>query len=184
MILTFEQLKKCSPFSGDATIKKYLDPINQALTKYGINTPLRVAGFLAQIIHESGSFRYTEEIASGDAYDTRVDLGNTPEKDGDGRKYKGRGLIQITGTANYRAVGKALGIDCIANPDLLEEPLYAALSAGWFWDNKKINQFADKDDIFNMSARVNGINKITKEPNHLKERTECYVRCKKVFVIV
>ena len=112
MIITLEQLKKITGIN-ESKLNLYLPYLNQYLITYDVNTPLRLSHFLAQILHESGSFRYVEELASGDAYDTRVDLGNTPEKDGDGRLFKGRGLIQITGKSNYISLSKDLGYDFV-----------------------------------------------------------------------
>lgn len=185
MTLTFEQLKACAPAAaGTNRIKKFLDPINKALAEFDISTPLRVAGFLAQVIHESGSFVYMQELASGDAYDTRVDLGNTPEKDGDGRKWKGHGLIQITGATNHKLVAKYFGIPLDKVVAWILTPEGAARSAGWYWTVfRKINAIADKGDIKAMSIAVNGKNRKTGLPNHLPERTAIYNNCKKVLGI-
>ena len=134
---------------------KFLPYINDTCDKYGINTPARQLCFLAQVGHESAGLFYTEELASGDAYENRKDLGNT--QPGDGRKYKGRGLIQITGRNNYKTIGDSFGIDFINNPTLLgaknanlcspDQLKYAAMSAGWFWNSRKLNDIADKIDI-------------------------------------
>jgi putative chitinase len=128
--------------------------LNQTFVKYEINTKLRQIHFLAQIIHESGSFKYVQEIASGEAYEGRKDLGNYNK--GDGVKYKGRGLIQITGRNNYTELSKAFGTNFIDNPILLETYPHAALSAGWYWDSRKLNIFADKDDIITITRKING----------------------------
>lgn len=157
MQVTIEQLKALGATTKNAT--NFVQAINDTLTKYEINTPLRVQHFLAQVFHESARLFYVEELASGKAYDTgklAIALGNTPEADGDGQKMKGRGLIQITGTTNYKAVGRYLGIDFFKNPDLLEQPKFAALSAGWYWDTRKLNQWADKDDIRTITKKING----------------------------
>lgn len=127
------------------------------MEKYEINTPLRQAHFIAQILHESGSFRYREEIASGAAYEGRKDLGNT--KKGDGKRFKGRGLIQLTGRANYEAYGKSLGreSEILSNPKLVaEEDELNVDVAGWFWDRAKLNALADKDDLKAITRRING----------------------------
>lgn len=149
MILSEVNLKQLIPLAKPAKIKVFVEPLQKTLDMYQINTPRRIACFIAQITHESGSLMYVKELASGAAYDTgklALNLGNTPEADGDGQKYKGRGLIQITGRLNYFALSKALGVDFIANPEKLEEPLYAALSAGWFWNKRSLNVLADRTD--------------------------------------
>ena len=110
--------------------------------------------FLAQIGHESGQLRYVQEIASGEAYEGRTDLGNT--EPGDGVKYKGRGLIQITGKTNYLLCSIALDLDLLNLPELLEQPKYAALSAGWFWYNKNLNSLADLGMFKQITKRING----------------------------
>lgn len=156
MNITIKDLKAIMPYASDANLQKFHAPLIQAMGKYVITTPKRAAAFIAQLAHESGSFQYVKELASGDAYDTRTDLGNTPEKDGDGRKYKGRGLIQITGTANYKAVGDALGIDFLANPELLETAQYATLSAAWFWKKHGLNELADAGDFKKITKIING----------------------------
>lgn len=142
MELTNDQLKKIYPNSSQANRDKYLPYLNKYMGEYEINSSVRVAAFLAQIGHESAQLRYVEEIASGAAYEGRKDLGNTQK--GDGVKYKGRGLIQITGRANYQEISKAFGIDFISNPELLSTPEYAVKSACWWWYNKKLNTLADK----------------------------------------
>src|SRR6478736_7130296 len=137
--------------------QSYLDI---AFERYQINTPLRKAHFLAQVIHESGGFRYRSEIwgntAAQQGYDTRADLGNTPEKDGDGYKYRGRGWIQLTGKANYAAASKEFNIDFVKNPDLASDEMWCALIAGWYWEKKNLNIAADKDDIKTITRRING----------------------------
>jgi putative chitinase len=127
--------------------EQFASYLNDAMAQNGINTPARILAFLSQIGHESGGLKYTEEIASGDKYDTRTDLGNTPEVDGDGRKYKGRGLMQITGHANYAKMSSELGQDFVNKPYLLSEPKWAALSAARWWKNRGLNEIADGMDI-------------------------------------
>ena len=173
MILTKEQLKAMLPYAKDSNIDKYLSPLNITLDKFGINTPKRIAAFIAQLAHESGSFKYVEEIASGKAYEGRKDLGNT--EPGDGVKFKGRGLIQITGRANYKAVGDALQYDFINNPEHLEKPGAAVMSAGWFWNSRKLNDYADRDDFKGITKRING------GYNGLEDRIKHWQRCKDVL---
>lgn len=129
-----------------------------ALIVYDIDTPLRITHFLAQVGHESGELRYREEIASGDAYDTRTDLGNTRARDGDGRVWKGRGLIQLTGAANYRRYA-----DFKQRPDILARPESIATDpelcvdvAGWYWRRHDLNRWADADDLRAITRRING----------------------------
>lgn len=161
--ITLQQLRTAMPAASLANCQKFLKPINDTMQKYCINTPLRQAHFLCQIAWESGQLRYTEEIASGAAYDTGAKakaLGNTPEKDGDGQRYKGRGLIQITGRANYKKYGAYIGKDMEdmkqQNWLLLKEPTLAADSAGWFWFTKGLNKRADRDEHTNITKIING----------------------------
>lgn len=166
--ITYEQLKKIAPFAPK-NADVYVPYLNQTMRQYEIDTPKRIAMFIAQLAHESGSFRYVRELASGKAYEFRADLGNTEK--GDGVKFRGRGLLQITGKANYMRVSKDIFGDeqvLLKNPELLETPQYAALSAGWFWDGRHLNVKADKGDILGVTKRVNG------GTNGLSERIEFY----------
>ena len=126
----------------------------EGLNCYEINTPLRENHFIAQVAHESGEFRYLKEIASGKAYEGRKDLGNLYK--GDGMRYKGRGLIQITGRSNYRELSKSFGVDFVLHPELLETPQYAVLSACWFWKSRGLNRLADVNDFLRITRRING----------------------------
>ena len=137
MILTNEDLKAMLPLSSEANRKKYIEWLNYFMLEYDIDTDKRIAAFIAQIGHESGQLRYVEELASGAAYEGRKDLGNTQK--GDGKRFKGRGLIQITGRFNYALISKDLGEDFISNPELLSTPKYAVQSACWFWNKNKLN---------------------------------------------
>ena len=147
------QLKSVAWTATDALITTYLPLINSCFDKYQINTPLRMAHFLAQVCHESGCFRYNQELASGAAYEGRKDLGNV--NPGDGVKFKGRGLMQLTGRANYVIYGKAVNEDLITNPTLVAGK-YAVDVAGWYWSTHGLNVFADKDDITTITKRING----------------------------
>jgi len=137
---------------------EWLPVIEAAMREFGIDTKARKAMFLAQIGHESGGMRYTVEIwgntAAQQRYEGRANLGNTVE--GDGFRFRGRGLIQTTGRFNYEATAKALGIDCVNNPDLLAEPINAARSAAWWWQSHKLNRFADTGDIVGCTKVING----------------------------
>jgi putative chitinase len=135
--------------------RKFEPYLNRYMRKYGINTPSRVMAFLSQIGVESARLSTTEEFASGQAYEGRSDLGNIYA--GDGQKFKGRGLIQITGRANYEAVKNNFGWDVINNPNLLLEPSKATEVSAWWWSNRKrsgkyLNEWADqlnpKDSIY------------------------------------
>jgi len=152
-LINNQQLAKIMPGASQSKIDQYSPYLNQAMQQAGINTPAREAAFLAQLGHESGSFKYMQELASGKAYEGRKDLGNT--QPGDGVKYKGRGPIQITGRSNYAAAGKALGIDLINHPELAATPQYGFQVAAWYWNSHNLNQYADQ----NTQA---GFDKITK----------------------
>ena len=133
MQITEQQLRQIMPLArGRAAV--FLPYLNAAMTRRQINTPRRAAAFLAQIGHESGQLLYVRELASGAAYDTgtlAARLGNTPAADGDGQRYRGRGLIQVTGRSNYRSCSLALFGDerLLQRPELLEQPEWAAESA-------------------------------------------------------
>jgi putative chitinase len=180
MMITSEQLTQL----GIDT--KWLEPLNETFTKFEINTPARMASFIGQCKHESGNFSHLEEnlnysavrlnqvfpnrftlakaqdcVAKGKVaiaegmYGHRADLGNT--KDGDGGLFFGRGLIQLTGRANYTSFATAVGKpEIIENPSLVATPEYACLSAGWFWSTRKLNDLADKGDYDLMTKRING----------------------------
>jgi putative chitinase len=152
-----EKLRAVMVAAAASQVERYHRPLAAAMARNGIDAPLRVAHFLAQLGHESGDLRYCEEIADGDAYEGRTDLGNT--KKGDGRRFKGRGLIQLTGRANYRAYGEARGRDFLEgdNPTLLaSDPELAVDVAGWFWATRGLNEPADRDDLRLITRRING----------------------------
>lgn len=151
--MTPEDLQAAMPFSG-ARSHVYAKPLGDAMFEFGITTPQRRSAFLAQIAHESGSLRYVLELASGDAYEGRADLGNV--RPGDGRRFKGRGLMQITGRANYGKCAIALGMDLLTRPELLELPVGACRSAGWYWQIRNLNAFADRDEFGALTKAING----------------------------
>jgi putative chitinase len=151
--VNISELKEIMPYAVNRA-EKFLEPLNDAMDEFEINTPLRQSAFLAQLAHESGSLRYVEEIASGAAYEGRSDLGNTQE--GDGKRFKGRGLIQITGRANYAQCGAALGLPLLEQPELLEETVNACRSAAWFWHSRKLNELADAGEFRLITKRING----------------------------
>lgn len=152
--MTTEQFKACFPYATKENLEKFFLPLTNAMREYEINTPRREAAFLAQLAHESGSLRYVEEIASGEAYEGRKDLGNT--EPGDGKRFKGRGLIQITGRANYAELSEELAYDFIADPEALEKPGSASYSAAWFWFSRHLNRLADIDAFEKITRKING----------------------------
>lgn len=158
MVLTVDQLLAVMPRLRRDEAAKFVPHIQDACDEFEINTPLRMAAFLAQIAHESGQLRYWSEFASGDAYEPptllALRLGNT--KAGDGPKYKGRGPIQLTGRANYRMAGEALGVDLESNPKLVIDPEYGFRVAGWFWNRNKLNRLADVSGFDQITQRING----------------------------
>ncbi|MBN1208936.1 MAG: LysM peptidoglycan-binding domain-containing protein [Myxococcaceae bacterium] len=152
--VTMAQLRKIMPNLSQAKAEQYLPHLNRAMQEAGINTKERKAMFLAQLAHESGQLRYMEEIASGAAYEGRRDLGNT--QPGDGVRFKGRGPIQLTGRSNYRAAGKALGIDLENNPKRAADPDVGFRTAAWFWNSRGLNRFADQGNFREVTRRING----------------------------
>ena len=164
---------------------KWLQPLEDAFAKYDINTPERQAAFIGQCAHESGNFKtleenlnykpealmrvwpsrfpdlptamkyaHNQEAIANKVYGGR--MGNGVEETGDGWKYHGRGLIQLTGKENYANCGSGIGVDLLSNSGLLNTPEYAALSAGWFWAKRGLNSLADSGDIDTMTKRING----------------------------
>jgi putative chitinase len=132
--------------------------IDNAAPDFEINTPVRMAAFLAQVGHESGGLHWLTELwgptEAQRRYEGREDLGNVQA--GDGFKFRGRGLIQITGRHNYEGVGVALATDFIADPDQLSEPEYAVRSAMWFWQSHGLNELADAGDFERITKIING----------------------------
>jgi putative chitinase len=177
MPITQQQLLQILPNAG-AKAGVFAPILNTAMQRYQIVGSKRVAAFVAQIGHESGQLRYVREIwgptPTQAKYEGRADLGNTVA--GDGSKYRGRGLIQITGRANYAACGEALGLDLINQPELLELPQHAAMSAAWFWATKGLNTLADQDQFNTITRRING------GLNGLQDRLEIWARARAVLV--
>jgi len=165
--------------------KKWLKPLNDTFEKYQINTPTRQAAFIGQCGHESNNFKTLEENLNYSAkglmatwpsrfptieeatkyernpekiankvYGGRADLGNT--QDGDGWRFHGKGLIQLTGRSNVTVCGDALGQPFAEHPELLLEPEWACMSAGWFWNKKNLSALADAEDWTTMTKRING----------------------------
>jgi len=154
-MITLDDLKTLCPTTKRARLEYFVTPLNKSMAEFEIDlTPVREAAFLAQICHESGGFHYVKEIATGAAYEGRKDLGNI--EPGDGIFFKGRGLIQITGRSNYQECGEALGLDLLAHPELLEDPVNATRSAAWFWHSRGLNEIADRGDFRLLTKRING----------------------------
>lgn len=164
---------------------EWVDALNGTFSRFNINTPLRQAAFIGQCGHECGNFRILEEnlnyraetlmklwpkrfptleVANEYSRNPRKiankvyggRMGNRDEASGDGFRFRGRGAIQLTGHANYFHAGKSLGVDFVKEPDLVATPQYAALTAGWFWDTHKCNNFADASDWTGLTRKING----------------------------
>ena len=164
---------------------EWVDALNETFNTFGINTQRQQAAFIGQCGHECGNFKTLEEnlnyraetlmklwkarfptmeIANqysknpkkiaNKVYSSR--MGNRDEASGDGYRFRGRGCIQLTGHANYFHAGQALGVDFVMEPDLVATPKYAALTAGWFWNTHKLNQYADSRDYKTMTKKING----------------------------
>jgi putative chitinase len=150
--LTFEVLKIVCP-RGNAEIMRNVVLYEDLMIERGI-VGIRKQYFLAQIAHESDGFKTTEEYASGRAYEGRKDLGNVHE--GDGERFKGRGLIQLTGRENYRKFGKRIGKDLEAYPEVVAKFPFAMMSAVDFWVMNGLNSLADRKDFLGVTKRING----------------------------
>ncbi|MDT5158504.1 MAG: hypothetical protein QOH51_2861 [Acidobacteriota bacterium] len=179
MTLTDDMLRSIMPNCPKARRAQCLPHLVSALAEFNINNYLRVAAFLGTIAIESMELKYFEEIASGAAYEGRRDLGNT--QPGDGRKYKGRGVIQITGRTNSEACLKFLGLPA-GQPELLADLDNAFRSAGWFWDPfRHLNPLADERQFLQIQVRVNGRNRKTGLPNGWNDRRTYYERALRVL---
>jgi len=202
MPITPQQLLQILPNAGPVA-GVFAPALNEAMARFKIDTPLRVAAFIAQAGHESGQLRslvenlnysaeallltwpkrFTPQMAAAVArkpeqianivYASR--MGNGPAVTGDGFKYRGRGLIQVTGWLNYQACGQALSLDLLTKPELLEQPVYAALSAAWFWSSNGLNELADAERFSAITQRING------GQNGAADRLEIYQRALKVL---
>ena len=174
-MMTLGQLKEATG-APTTSAEKFLPYLLETCERYQINTSVRQLCFLAQVGHESGGLFYTEELASGKVYEGRKSLGNT--QPGDGVRFKGRGLIQITGRTNYKSLGDELGVDLLATPTLLggrnvtvctaEQLRYASLGSGWFWNSHDLNSLADLINVQNPideGANLDNFKKLTKKIN-------------------
>lgn len=184
-MITIDILKAIFKKTPTATLSKFIEPLNETIEHYEINTPLRAAAFIAQIGHESGEFKFivenlnysqsallsifkkyfkTAEVAAQYArqpekiankvYANR--MGNGDEASGDGWRYRGRGLIQLTGKNNYTRFAQSLDISLDECVEYLSTEQGAVASAGWFWDNNNLNKWADAKDFIMVTKRING----------------------------
>jgi putative chitinase len=183
--LTIDILEACLPEAKRSNLEKFVEGLNETFEHFEIDTPKRMAMFIAQTAHESGNFAATQENLNYSAkgltgtfkkyfpteesavpYSRKPEkiankvyggrMGNGPESSGDGYKYRGRGVIQLTGKDNYTACGKALDLDLLTDPDCVAENPVAVLSAGWFWNTRRLNDWADKGDITTVTKKING----------------------------
>jgi len=164
MDISYDQLREIMPHAPP-DLFRFVGPLNEAMAEFEINTPIRQAAFLAQLAHESGSFRYMEEIASGAAYEGRRDLGNHEQEAIDaaarhgttpGRFFSGHGPIQITGFYNHRDCGQALDLDLVNEPKLITLAGPGCRAAGWFFKSRGLNELADQGKQEAIRRRVNG----------------------------
>ena len=156
MKITEQQLRRAVPGVSSKNLPKFVETFNEWAEKFGVNTPLRVVHYLAQVFHESGNLRYREELASGQQYEGRKDLGNT--QPGDGRRFRGRGYIQTTGRANYQAYANSEYCkgDLMAHPEWLAQSPGDQKSSLFFWQRNNLNKYADADDSKGLTRRING----------------------------
>ncbi len=180
-MLSADQLRQIMPSISSDKLDMYLPFLNSTMDKFEIDTPLRAAAFVAQLAHESGEFKFMQEIWGPTAQQLKYEppstvatnLGNT--EPGDGARFKGRGPIQITGRANYQRYGDMLGVDLVENPDLAATPQIAFALAGLFWKTNGLNELADIQDFIKITKRING------GTNGLPSRQKYYERAKAVL---
>jgi predicted chitinase len=172
-MVTDDELRQIMPNCPASKRADYLPFIQQAMAEFDITSFLRETAFLAQLAHESAELRYMEEIASGAAYEGRKDLGNI--QPGDGKRYKGRGPIQLTGRANYTKYGGLLGLDLVNDPLIAATKEVGFRIAGQFWKLNGLNELADQQQFKAITKRING------GYNGLDDRIKYYQRAKKVL---
>lgn len=172
-MVTVEQLARIMTTCPAAKLADYFPFIVSAMQEFEITSYLRESAFLAQLAHESGELKYMEELASGSAYEGRKDLGNT--QPGDGKRYKGRGPIQLTGRSNYQKFGTLLGLDLINNPTVAATKEVGFRIAGLFWKSHGLNELADQQAFEMITRRING--GLNGQPDRLKY----YNRAKQVL---
>lgn len=185
-MLGFDTLQKAAHHAVNrANAQSFLNALTQYGPKFGLDKPHRFVQLTCQVMLETGEFRYDKEIwgptEAQKGYDTRTDLGNTAAKDGDGKRYAGRGTIQITGKANYEAFTKWVHInitspanmatpDFVKNPDLINTDPYEGLVAIWYWTSRNLNKYADTGNIEMITKKING------GLNGFDERIDYFVR--------
>lgn len=180
-MLTETQLQQIMPRLAAAKLPLYLPHLNRAMQAYGVDTMPRTAAFIAQLAHESGEFRWMEEIWGPTDPQRRYEppgtlaarLGNT--QPGDGKRFKGRGPIQITGRFNYAKYGTLLGVDLAAQPELAATPEIAFATAGLYWKSNGLNELADANDFIKITRRING------GTNGLADRQKYHARALQVL---
>lgn len=170
---TLEEFRACFPGLPEDKAEAYFPLFLAACKEFEITTPERLAAFMGQLCHESNQLRSWVELASGKAYEGRQDLGNT--EPGDGPRYKGRGPIQLTGRANYRAAGRALGVDLEGQPELAATPDVGFRVAGWYWATRGLNALADAGDYRAITLKING------GLNGYADRVRHWHRCRSVL---
>jgi putative chitinase len=182
-LVTSNQILAMAPKCPVLRAEMLANAINKWAPAYGVSTPLRLAHFFAQALHETMGFKYMFEIwgptPAQRGYEGRADLGNTHP--GDGKRYMGRGIFQCTGRANYRTYGTKLGIDLEGNPDQAADPEVSVRIALQYFVDRGMGPVADRDDILTNSIKVNGKNRKTGLPNGLDDRTACLRLAKKVL---
>jgi predicted chitinase len=161
-LITTNDMRRFAPRGKPAIISAIVPALNTYLPQYEIDMPNRIWHFMGQAYVECDQFRTMHEYASGSAYEGRKDLGNT--EPGDGVRYKGRGIFQCTGRANYAAYGRKLGLDLVNNPELAAVPEVSVRIACEYWKAKGLNGWADRNDPVMITKRING------GRNHLAER--------------
>ncbi|AJD82926.1 putative chitinase [Achromobacter phage JWF] len=169
-----QQLKRIMPNASLANTELYAPLLTSHMLKWHIDTYEQVTAFIANVGHESGELKWVEEIASGAAYEGRRDLGNT--EPGDGKRYKGRGLIQLTGRLNYVLIGFMLEQDFINNPEKLKEPKFASESACAFWWNNYLDRKATSETQFRQVVKI-----INGGYNGMDDRSKLYARARDVL---
>lgn len=201
MKLTVDQIKQAIPAASTDNISKFIEGFNETFEMFDINTPKRVAMFLAQTAHESANFRAVVEnlnysanslvrvwpsrynASNAGAYARNPEkianrsyadrMGNGSEASGDGWKYRGRGIIQLTGKSNYEKCGHDLDLNLVEFPDQAADDPVCVLSAGWFWTTRQLNKWADKGDVKTVTRKINGgyfgLDERTKHYNHAIE---------------
>lgn len=180
-LIKIEQLNQLMPAAPSATLAAVIEPLNNTCIEFAINTPRRIAAFLSQLAHESGELRWMNEIWGPTEAQRRYEppsklafrLGNT--QPGDGKRYRGRGPIQLTGRANYKIAGVALALPLEDNPDLVATPAVGIRVAGWFWNSKDLNTLADQNNYLGITRRING------GTNGLADRVKYWERAKTIW---